>query len=76
MLERKASAELHDARVAVFSCLKARERRELLLYAGGYRYHEIAALTDSTYTAVNRRLAEGRHHLRRIWGAKITPTGL
>ena len=43
-----------------FAGLKPRERRDLLLQAGGYTYHEIAALTASTYTAVNRRLTEGR----------------
>ena len=47
-----------------FAALKAREQRDLLLLAGGYRYQEIAHLADSTYTAVNRRIAEGRTHLR------------
>ena len=75
-LDHAIAAELQRAQVAVFSCLEARERRDLLLLAGGYRYHEIAAVTDSTYTAVNRRLAQGRDRLRRIWGAKIAATGL
>jgi DNA-directed RNA polymerase specialized sigma24 family protein len=47
-----------------FAQLTAAERRALLLKAGGYSYHEIAALTASTYTAVNRRLTEGRNRLR------------
>jgi hypothetical protein len=43
-----------------------RERRELLLSAGGYTYEEIATATTSTYTAVNRRITEGRARLRRV----------
>jgi DNA-directed RNA polymerase specialized sigma24 family protein len=39
--------------------LKPREREALYLKALGHSYHEIAALTDATYTAVNRRLARG-----------------
>jgi DNA-directed RNA polymerase specialized sigma24 family protein len=55
----------HRERVTVFRTLKARERRELFLQALGYRYEEIAAMTGSSYTGVNRRLAEGRAQLRR-----------
>lgn len=56
----------HDRRVADLATLKARERRDLYLLALGYSYSEIAELTDSTYTAVNRRLNEGRAQLRRL----------
>jgi DNA-directed RNA polymerase specialized sigma24 family protein len=56
----------HCERVADLRTLKSRERRELFLQAIGYRYGEIAALTGSSYTAVNRRLAEGRAQLRRL----------
>jgi DNA-directed RNA polymerase specialized sigma24 family protein len=56
----------HAQRVADLRTLKARERRDLYLQALGYRYKEIADLTASSYTAVNRRLAEGRAHLRRL----------
>jgi hypothetical protein len=42
------------------------KRRDLYLQALGYRYHENAKATGSTYTAVNRRLAEGRTQLRRL----------
>jgi DNA-directed RNA polymerase specialized sigma24 family protein len=55
----------HRQRVMSFRTLKARERRELFLQAVGYRYEEIAAMTGASYTAVNRRLAEGRAQLRR-----------
>jgi DNA-directed RNA polymerase specialized sigma24 family protein len=54
----------HRERVRIFRTLKHRERRELFLQALGYRYEEIATMTGSTYTAVNRRLAEGRAQLR------------
>lgn len=74
--DRVLDAEQHRARVAHFSQLKAAERRALFLQAGGYRYHEIADLTGSTYTAVNRRLSEGRAHLRQLRGANIAATGL
>jgi RNA polymerase sigma factor (sigma-70 family) len=57
--------ELHRERVARLRRLKPRERRDLILHAGGFGYSEIAQLTDSTYTAVNRRLSEGRAQLRR-----------
>jgi RNA polymerase sigma factor (sigma-70 family) len=56
----------HSQRVAALRTLKTRERRDLYLLALGYRYREIAELTDSTYTAVNRRLSEGRAQLRRL----------
>jgi DNA-directed RNA polymerase specialized sigma24 family protein len=59
------AAVVHRERVTVFRTLKARERRELFLQALGYGYEEIAAMTGSSYTAVNRRLAEGRAQLRR-----------
>lgn len=56
----------HAQRVAALRTLKARERRDLYLLALGYRYREIADLTDSSYTAVNRRLSEGRAQLHRL----------
>jgi DNA-directed RNA polymerase specialized sigma24 family protein len=60
-----APAELHRERIARFARLKPRERRDPLLSAGGYKYHEIAAATGSTDIAVNRRITEGRAQLRR-----------
>ena len=56
----------HSRRVAALQDIKPRERRELYLHALGYSYDEVAALTDSTYTAVNRRITEGRAKLRRL----------
>jgi RNA polymerase sigma factor (sigma-70 family) len=41
-----------------------RERRELLLYAHGLSYEEIAQVTGTSYTAVNRWLARGKKKLR------------
>jgi RNA polymerase sigma factor (sigma-70 family) len=75
-LELVIAAELHHARRVAFSCLEARERRELLLHAGGYRYHEIAELTGTSYTAVNRWIAQARTRLRHSWGANNASTGL
>lgn len=56
----------HEQRVADLATLKPRERRELYLKALGYRYEEIDELTGSSFTAVNRRLAEGRAQLRQL----------
>jgi RNA polymerase sigma factor (sigma-70 family) len=60
----------HAERVADLGRLKERERRELYLQAMGYSYDEIARLTGSSHTGVNRRLAEGRAHLRRLERAR------
>jgi DNA-directed RNA polymerase specialized sigma24 family protein len=57
--------ETQRERVELFAGLKPRERRDLLLLAGGFKYAEVAHLTGSTYTAVNRRITEGRARLRR-----------
>ena len=64
--EQALARDEHARRVTDLRTLKARERRELYLQALGYGYDEIAALTGSTYTAVNRRLTEGRAQLRRL----------
>jgi DNA-directed RNA polymerase specialized sigma24 family protein len=51
-----------------------RERRELLLYAYGLSYEEIAAVTGTSYTAVNRWLARGKNALRTARDrGRITP---
>jgi DNA-directed RNA polymerase specialized sigma24 family protein len=63
-LDRVIAAEQHRDRVARFATLKPEERRELLLFAGGYKYNDIARLTGTSYTSVNRRLAQGRARLR------------
>jgi DNA-directed RNA polymerase specialized sigma24 family protein len=41
-----------------------RERRELLLYAHGLSWEEIATVTGTSYSAVNRWLARGKKALR------------
>ncbi len=65
-VEELAAAHLeHAERVGDLAVLKPAERTALYLQALGYRYREIAALTDASYTAVNRRLTEGRARLRR-----------
>ncbi len=48
----------------VLGRLHWRERREPLLYAHGFSYEEIAAITGTSYTAVNRWLARGKNALR------------
>jgi DNA-directed RNA polymerase specialized sigma24 family protein len=63
-LERVIAIEAHDERLRRFRDAKPLERRELFLHAAGFRYAELAEATGSTYTAVNRRLTEGRRRLR------------
>ena len=63
-LELVIAHELHEERLQAFATLKPRERRELFLQALGYRYRELALLTGTSYTAVNRRINEGRKNLR------------
>lgn len=55
----------HTERVHTLQTLKPREREALYLHGLGFSYHEIGQLTNSTYTAVNRRITEGRAALRR-----------
>ena len=62
-IDRLIALEEHADRVARFQRPDPRERRELFLHAAGFRYAEIAELTGSTYTAVNRRMTEGRRRL-------------
>jgi len=59
-----ARIELHH-RVTAMQALKPREREALCLKGLGYSYQEIMQITDATYTAVNRRITEGRAALRR-----------
>jgi DNA-directed RNA polymerase specialized sigma24 family protein len=64
--ERAADRERHQQRVGDLAQLKPAERQTLGLKALGYSYAEIGQLTGASYTAVNRRLAEGRAALRRF----------
>ena len=54
----------HHDRLQAMQALKPREREVLYLKGLGYSYAEIMRLTGATYTAVNRRLSEGRAALR------------
>jgi RNA polymerase sigma factor (sigma-70 family) len=62
--ERALELIEHAQRVRAFRRLKPREREALYLKALGYSYAEIMQLTGATYTAVNRRISEGRAALR------------
>ena len=65
--DEQGIARVEDAtRIAYLRRLKPRERQALALKALGYSYEEICDLTNASYTAVNRRLAEGRARLRQI----------
>ena len=54
----------HAGMREVLGRLHWRERRELALFACGLTYEEIAAVTATSYTAVNRWMARGRNALR------------
>jgi DNA-directed RNA polymerase specialized sigma24 family protein len=58
--ERIDGATVHE----VLGRLHWRERRELLLYAHGFSYDEIAQVTGTSYTAVNRWIVRGKNALR------------
>lgn len=64
--EQIVGRELHRQRVQHLARLKPAERQALGLHAVGCSYSEIGRLTGASYTAVNRRLAEGRVGLRRL----------
>jgi len=55
----------HDDRLQAMRALKPSEREALYLNGLGYTYREITRLSGATYTAVNRRIREGRAALRR-----------
>ena len=63
--DRIIDRERHYTRVRLLAELKPAERQALALKALGYSYKEISELTGASYTAVNRRLGEGRATLRR-----------
>ena len=54
----------HASMREVLGRLHWRERRELALIAYGLSYEEIATVTGTSYTAVNRWMARGRNALR------------
>ena len=69
LAEQVADRILHDRRLHDLRLIKSQDRQALYLKALGFRYHEIAALLGITYTAVNRRLSEGRRRLRELEAA-------
>lgn len=64
--EQVIDREDHRTRVAALERLKPAERQALVLKAAGYSYRDIGEITAASYTAVNRRLSEGRAALRRL----------
>ena len=68
--DRALDGERHRDRVARFAALKPAEREALLLNAAGYSYADLGRLLGVSYTAVNRRLAEGRARLRPVERAR------
>jgi RNA polymerase sigma factor (sigma-70 family) len=73
--DRAIAREQHSQRVNDFARLKPREREALYLKALGHSYQEIAALTNASYTAVNRRINEGRARLRKLARERDALTG-
>jgi DNA-directed RNA polymerase specialized sigma24 family protein len=71
--DQVADRLLHDRRLNDLRTIKAQDRQALYLKALGYRYHEIAAILSITYTAVNRRITEGRRRLRELETAHRAP---
>ena len=56
----------HVQRLSDLTAIKPHDRRALYLMGLGYRYAEIMELTGASYTAVNRRITEGRRALRKL----------
>ena len=52
--------------LALIEQLSPAQRVALGLFARGYRYREICALTGKTYTWVNRHINEGRARIRQL----------
>jgi RNA polymerase sigma factor (sigma-70 family) len=73
--DQVADRMLHARRVKDLRLIKSQDRQALYLKALGFRYHEIAALLGITYTAVNRRITEGRRRLRELEAAHDAVSG-
>jgi DNA-directed RNA polymerase specialized sigma24 family protein len=56
----------HVKRLADLASIKPNDRRTLYLRGLGYRYTEIMEITGASYTAVSRRITEGRRALRKL----------
>lgn len=72
---RDVTVALHARRLGDMRMIRAQDRQALYLKALGFRYHEIAALLGITYTAVNRRITEGRRRLRELEAAHDVVSG-
>jgi DNA-directed RNA polymerase specialized sigma24 family protein len=64
--DRIADRIKHADRLQDLATIKPHDRQALYLKGLGYRYHEIMQITGATYTAVNRRITEGRRALRNL----------
>ena len=69
LADQVADRMLHTRRLNDLRTIKPQDRQALYLKALGFRYYEIAALLSITYTAVNRRITEGRRRLRQLEAA-------
>ena len=56
----------HAQRRQDLATIKPHDRQALYLKGLGYRYREIMQITGASYTAVNRRITEGRRALRKL----------
>jgi DNA-directed RNA polymerase specialized sigma24 family protein len=68
--DRVADRMQHANRLADLAAIKPNDRRTLYLLGLGYRYREIMQLTGASYTAVNRRITEGRRALQKLEGER------
>jgi DNA-directed RNA polymerase specialized sigma24 family protein len=75
LADRVADKLLHARQLGDLRTIKAEDRQALYLKALGFRDHEIAALLSITYTAVNRRITEGRRRLRELEAAHDDVSG-
>jgi len=74
--DRVAARIRHAQRLADLATIKPRDREALYLKGLGYRYREIMHITGASYTAVNRRITEGRRALRNLDRDRDTTTHL
>jgi DNA-directed RNA polymerase specialized sigma24 family protein len=56
----------HAQRLKDLATIKPHDRQALYLKGLGYRYREIMHITGASYTAINRRITEGRRALRKL----------
>jgi RNA polymerase sigma factor (sigma-70 family) len=74
LADEVADQILHARRLKDLRLIKSQDRQALYLKALGFQYHESAALLGITYTAVNRRITEGRR-LRELEAAHEAVSG-